>query len=92
VEVHTSRYDGVDFLHELERPRQNSGDPVSSHTRVQTYGPVGTPERQPVPVKVAQSTPTHRPTPDMQPTHRTYDDRDLEIPSFLRRPPQEERD
>jgi hypothetical protein len=51
------------------------------------------PERQPVPVpvKLAQSTPTHRPTLDTQ-THRTYDDRDLEIPSFLRRPPLEERD
>ena len=94
VEVHSSRYDGVDFLHELERPRQSPGDPISSHTRVQTYGPVGIPERQPVPVpvKLAQSTQTHRPTPDMQPTHRTYDDRDLEIPSFLRRPPPEERD
>jgi cell division protein FtsZ len=94
VEVHSSRYDGVDFLHELERPRQSPGDPIPSHTRVQTYGPVGIPERQPVPVpvKLAQSTQTHRPTPDMQPTHRTYDDRDLEIPSFLRRPPLEERD
>jgi cell division protein FtsZ len=82
VEVRTSPYDGVDFLHELGRLRPSPVDTV----RVQSYGPVGLPERQPVPVPVA---PTHRPAPDQQ-SHRIYDDRDLEIPSFLRRPPMED--
>jgi cell division protein FtsZ len=94
VEVRTSPYDGVDFLHELGRPRPSPGELVSSQTRVQSYGPVGLPERQPVPVPVhvAPPTSTHRPTPDQQQTHRIYDDRDLEIPSFLRRPPLEDQD
>ncbi|MGZ6268824.1 MAG: cell division protein FtsZ [Candidatus Limnocylindrales bacterium] len=82
VDVRTSPYDGVDFLHELGRPRPSPVEAV----RIQSYGPAGLPERQPVPVPVA---PTHRPAPDLS-TRRIYDDRDLEIPSFLRRPPAED--
>ncbi len=90
VAVHSSRYDGADLLEELERQRLHSGDAASAHTRVQTYGPLGLPERQAVPVPVQPVT-NHRPTPDQLPTRRTYDDADLEIPSFLRRPAQEDR-
>ena len=87
VAVQAGRYDGVDFLQELERQRQ-SNEQVPLHTRVQSYGPMGTPERQPIPVPVQSS--SHRPIPDQQP-RRTYDDTDLEIPSFLRRPAQEDK-
>ena len=90
VAVHSARYDGADFLQELEHSRPHPVDSVTSLTRVQNYGPVGTPERQPIPVPV-QPAPTHRPIPDQQPTRRIYDDADLEIPSFLRRPAQEDR-
>jgi hypothetical protein len=50
-----------------------------------TYGPNGLPDRQPVPVSVEELK-IHRPMPDRQapPPRQTYDDRDLEIPSFLR--------
>ncbi|MGA3057258.1 MAG: cell division protein FtsZ [Candidatus Limnocylindrales bacterium] len=88
VEVYSSHYDGADSLNELERPRPHQGDPVPSHVRAQTYGMPGIPERQPVPVAPP---PIHRPTPDQQPTRRTYDDTELEIPSFLRRPSPEDR-
>ena len=87
VAVQAGRYDGVDFLQELERQRQ-SNEQVPLHTRVQSYGPMGTPERQAIPVPVQSS--SHRPIPDQQP-RRTYDDTDLEIPSFLRRPAQEDK-
>lgn len=88
VAVPAGRYDGVDFLQELERQRQQSSEQVPLHTRVQSYGPMGTPERQAIPVPVQGS--SHRPIPDQQP-RRTYDDTDLEIPSFLRRPSQEDK-
>jgi cell division protein FtsZ len=67
VEVHSSRYDGADFM---------------------SYSPPSIPERQPVPAAPA---PVHRPMPDQQPMRRPYDDTELEIPSFLRRPPPEDR-
>jgi cell division protein FtsZ len=67
VEVHSSRYDGADFM---------------------SYSPPSIPERQPVP---AAPPPVHRPMPDQQPVRRPYDDTELEIPSFLRRPPLEDR-
>jgi hypothetical protein len=88
--VRSARYEGADFLHELERQRLAAADPAPVHTRVQSYGPLGTPERQPVPVPVQPAT-IHRPTPDLQSSRRTYDDADLEIPSFLRRPAQEDK-
>ena len=91
VPVHSSRFDGADFLQEMERQRVYAAEPVGSHQRsALTYGPTGAPERQPVPVPV-QTSPLHRPMPDRQPIRPVYDDQDLEIPSFLRRPPQEER-
>jgi cell division protein FtsZ len=91
VAVHASRYEGADFLQEFERQRLRGQEANATHVRgATTYGPTGAPERQPVPVPV-QSTPIHRPTPDFQPSRRTYDDADLEIPSFLRRPPQEDK-
>src|SRR5664280_2864430 len=41
VEVHSSRYDGVDFLHELERQRLYPTDAAGSPSRFGgTYGPV----------------------------------------------------
>ena len=54
-----------------------------------TYGSNGTLDRQPVPVPI-QTTPSVR-RPQIDRPRPTYDDTDLEIPSFLRRPPQEEK-
>ncbi len=91
VAVQASRFEGADFLQEFERQRLRGQETQPSHLRgATTYGPTGAPERQPVPVPVQPST-VHRPTPDFQPSRRTYDDADLEIPSFLRRPPQEDK-
>ncbi len=92
VLVHSSRPDPMDFLAEMDRQqRMQSPEPLSPRQQrgVMTYGPNGLPERQPVPVPV-QPSPLHRPVPDRQPSspRPTYDDQDLEIPSFLRmRPP-----
>jgi cell division protein FtsZ len=91
VAVHASRFEGVDFLQELDRQRLHPADAAASVTRFSgLYGPTGAPERQPVPVPV-QSTPIHRPSPDRLNPRPQYDDADLEIPSFLRRPPQEDK-
>jgi cell division protein FtsZ len=91
VAVHASRFDTADFLQEMERQRLQSAEQGGSSERsASLYGPTGAPERQPVPVPV-QSSNAHRPTPDLQPTRRTYDDADLEIPSFLRRAAPEDR-
>jgi len=91
VTVHASRYDGADFLQELERQRATA-DAAPAPTRfVGTYGPTGAPERQPIPVPVQTSSPLHRPMPDRPTPRPVYDDADLEIPSFLRRPPQEDK-
>ncbi|MGA3029252.1 MAG: cell division protein FtsZ [Candidatus Limnocylindrales bacterium] len=91
VAVHSSRYEGADFLPELERQRLYSAEPVAPQQRsALTYGQTGASERQPVPVPV-QSSPLHRPMPDRQLARPVYDDQDLEIPSFLRRPAQEDR-
>jgi len=82
VAVYASRSEGVDFLQEMA---------AGSPTRFAgMYGPAGAPERQPVPVPV-QTTPLHRPSPDRLNPRPPYDDADLEIPSFLRRPPQEDK-
>jgi len=90
VAVRSSRLEATDFMAELERQRASVAEPPMQ-TRVQTYGPLGLPERQPVPVPV-QPAPTHRPMTDQQTPRRVYDDADLEIPSFLRRQQPEERD
>jgi cell division protein FtsZ len=93
VPVHSARGESLDFLAEMERQRMNNAEPVATHQRsAMTYGPMGLPDRQPVPVPVVQQSPLHRPMPDRQPApKRVYDDQDLEIPSFLRRPAQEEK-
>ena len=83
VAVGASRYDGDDFLY----PTDAAGSPSRFGG---TYGPIGAPERQPVPVPV-QNAPIHRPSPDRLNPRPQYDDADLEIPSFLRRPPQEDK-
>jgi cell division protein FtsZ len=93
VPVHASRSEGVDFLEEMDRQRLRNADAGPAPVRgAVTYGPTGMPDRQPVPVPV-QSTPMHRPVPDRQvpPPRHTYDDQDLEIPSFLRRSIQEDK-
>ena len=91
VAVGVSRYDGVDFLQEMDRQRLYPTDAAGSPSRFGgTYGPMGAPERQPVPVPV-QNSPIHRPSPDRLNPRPPYDDADLEIPSFLRRPPQEDK-
>jgi cell division protein FtsZ len=85
---HSQRFDSADFLAELERQRQYSAEPVSVHSRGSgTYGSNGSLDRMPVPVPI-QTTSVRRPQIDRP--RPTYDDTDLEIPSFLRRPPQEE--
>ena len=86
VAVGVSRFDGPDFLHEMERQQLQQPSQVAPPQRgMMTYGPNGLPDRQPVPMPVEQLK-IHRPTPDRQPPppRQTYDDRDLEIPSFLR--------
>jgi len=91
VAVHASRFEGADFLQEMDRQRLHPADAAANVTRFSgLYGPTGAPERQPVPVPV-QSTPIHRPSPDRLNPRPQYDDADLEIPSFLRRPPQEDK-
>jgi cell division protein FtsZ len=84
--VGVARFDGPDFLHEMERQQLQPPSQVAPPQRgMMTYGPNGLPDRQPVPMPVEQMK-VHRPTPDRQapPPRQTYDDRDLEIPSFLR--------
>jgi cell division protein FtsZ len=83
VPVHAGRFDTADFLAELERQRLHHADEPA---RPVTYGATGVLERTSVPVPV-QTTPVRRPQVDRP--RPTYDDTDLEIPSFLRRPPQE---
>jgi cell division protein FtsZ len=85
VPVYAGRFDTADFLADLERQRLNHADgPV----RPVMHGPTGALERTAVLVPV-QTTPLRRPPVDRP--RPTYDDTDLEIPSFLRRPPQEEK-
>ena len=84
---HSQRFDTADFLAELERQR-SSVEAVPVHARAATmYGSTGTLERTAVPVIQTQS--VRRPQVDRP--RPTYDDTDLEIPSFLRRPAQEEK-
>ncbi|MGA2513216.1 MAG: cell division protein FtsZ [Candidatus Limnocylindrales bacterium] len=89
IPVRASRGDGVEFMQDLERGRLYAADPVPVRSAA-TYGLTSAAERQPVPVPV-QTTPLHRPLPDRQGVRPVYDDQDLEIPSFLRRPAQDER-
>jgi cell division protein FtsZ len=87
---HSQRFDTADFLAELERQRMHAAEPVPVYTRAAgTYGPTGTLERASVPVPIQTTPSVLRPAVDRP--RPTYDDTDLEIPSFLRRPPQEEK-
>jgi cell division protein FtsZ len=85
---HAQRFEAADFLEELERQRAHAIEVGGGRSvRATTYGPTGAPDRAPVAVPV-------QPAPRRQQMERprpTYDDTDLEIPSFLRRPAQEEK-
>jgi cell division protein FtsZ len=84
-----SRFDTQDFLAELEHQRLQSVEVGSGYGRgAGLYGSTGTIDRVPVPVPI-QTTSVRRPPVDRP--RPTYDDADLEIPSFLRRPPAEEK-
>jgi cell division protein FtsZ len=91
VGVRSGRSELSDFFAESERGRTVPAEPSGAHTRVQSYGPAGTPERQAPPAPTGNSS-TFRPIPDGQPSRRTFDDAEIDIPSFLRRPPPEERE
>ena len=83
------RHDTQDMLAELERQRLYAAEGVPVHVRtVGTYGSTGLLDRAPVPVPI-QTSSARRPQVDRP--RPTYDDTDLEIPSFLRRPQQEEK-
>jgi len=86
----SGRFEASEMLADLERQRTGQAEGVGLKTRVQSYGPLGQPERQPVPVPVQQPL-VHRPIPDGS-GRRTYDEADLEIPSFLRRTQPEDGD
>jgi cell division protein FtsZ len=87
---------GFDPSRKRESTRRETSQqvPVEVHSSrydgadLMPYSTPSIPDRQPIPVPAP---PIHRPTPDQQPTRRTYDDTELEIPSFLRRPPPEDR-
>ncbi len=90
VPVVVSR-DTRDFQHELDEQMISNQESVGARSRGQvSYGSYGVIERQSAPDPV-RSTPTRRPVPDRPATRPLYDDQDLEIPSFLRRPAQEEK-
>jgi cell division protein FtsZ len=85
---HSQRMDTADFLAELERQRMHSVEAVPVYTRAGTYGANGAMDHMPVGVPIQTTQSVRRPAVDRP--RPTYDDTDLEIPSFLRRPPQEE--
>jgi len=90
VPVVVSR-DARDFQRELDEQILRTSDSTGSRGRsAVTYGYNGTIERQPAPDPV-RTTPPRRPVPDRPTTRPLYDDQDLEIPSFLRRPSQDEK-
>jgi cell division protein FtsZ len=90
VPVAVSR-DVHEFQRELDEQIIRNSDSVGSRGRTAvTYGYNGQIERQPAPDPV-RSTPPRRPVPDRPLPRPLYDDQDLEIPSFLRRPTQEEK-
>src|ERR1035437_196084 len=83
VPVHVQRPETTDFLQEFERQRRESADPLPQRQR---YG-----ERQSVPVPVQAPLPP-RPSMDQSSVRHKYDEDNLEIPSFLRRRDQEDKD
>jgi cell division protein FtsZ len=84
-------HDARDFQRELDEQIVRNQESVGarSHGPV-TYGSYGAMERQSAPDPVRPA-PQRRPVPDRPITRPLYDDQDLEIPSFLRRPAQEEK-
>jgi cell division GTPase FtsZ len=91
VAVHAGRFDTADFLQELENQRAQTIDSSAPGSRGVMYGSSGPVDRAPVAVPVTPAPTRQRPNLDPAPARRNYDDTDLEIPSFLRRPPQEEK-
>ncbi len=87
VPVHVQRPETTDFLQEFERQRRESADPLPQRQRYQP----ATGERQSVPVPVQAPLPP-RPSMDQTSVRHKYDEDNLEIPSFLRRRDQEDRD
>jgi cell division protein FtsZ len=84
-------HDANDFQRELDEQTLRTVDLGGSRGRSSgIYGYNGQMERQPAPDPV-RSTPPRRPVPDRPTTRPLYDDQDLEIPSFLRRPSQDEK-
>ena len=85
---YSQRFDTADFMAEMERQRIHSVEAVPVYTRsAGTYGSNGVVERAPVPVPIQTTQSVRRPQVDRP--RPVYDDTDLEIPSFLRRAPQE---
>jgi cell division GTPase FtsZ len=84
-------HDGNEFQRELDEQTMRTVDLGASRGRSPgIYGYNGQMERQAAPDPV-RSTPPRRPVPDRPTTRPLYDDQDLEIPSFLRRPSQDEK-
>jgi cell division protein FtsZ len=92
VPVHVQRPETTDFLQEFERQRRESTDPLPQRQRYQplAHSSVGG-ERQSVPVPVQAPLPP-RPSMDQTSIRHKYDEENLEIPSFLRRRDQEDKD
>jgi hypothetical protein len=92
VPVHVQRPETTDFLQEFERQRRESTDPLPQRQRYQplAHSAVGG-ERQSVPVPVQAPLPP-RPSMDQTSIRHKYDEENLEIPSFLRRRDQEDKD
>jgi cell division protein FtsZ len=84
VPVHNQRPETTDFLQEFERQRRESTESVPQRQRYQS-------ERQSVPVPVQAPLPP-RPSMDQSSVRHKYDEDNLEIPSFLRRRDQEDKD
>ncbi len=79
-----------DFQRELDDEVLRTDSPSTRNRGPVTYGYNGQIERQAAPDPV-RPTPPRRPIPDRPSPRSLYDDTDLEIPSFLRRPAQEEK-
>jgi cell division protein FtsZ len=92
VPVHVQRPETTDFLQDFERQRRESAEVLPQRQRYQPLGhsSVGG-ERQSVPVPVQAPLPP-RPSMDQSSVRHKYDEDNLEIPSFLRRRDQEDRD
>jgi cell division protein FtsZ len=92
VPVHVQRPETTDFLQDFERQRRESAEVLPQRQRYQPLGhsSVGG-ERQSVPVPVQAPLPP-RPSMDQSSVRHKYDEDNLEIPSFLRRRDQEDKD